>query len=95
MAGKDKIVFYDFWASWCAPCKIMNPIIEELEEEYQGKVKIKKIEMDDPSNQELIHQFQIMAVPTYIIEKDGQIIDHLVGAQPKSNLTDALNKALL
>lgn len=89
-----KVTFYDFWAAWCGPCKVMNPIIDQLEKDYSQKIEIKKIEMDDPANQQLIGQFQITAVPTYIIEKDGQLQNQFVGAQHQKVLEQALDLAL-
>lgn len=94
MANESHVILRDFWAAWCGPCKIMNPIIEEIEKEYGNKIQVEKINMDEEDNQPVIDQHQITAVPTYIIEKDGQIIDQFVGSQHKKTLTDALDKSL-
>jgi thioredoxin 1 len=90
----DSIIFYDFWAAWCGPCKVMHPIIEEIEKEYEGKVTVKKINLDEPESQELTLKYPITAVPTYIIEKNGQVIQQFIGAQHKNTITEALDQAL-
>jgi thioredoxin 1 len=95
MENSDKkVVLRDFWAIWCGPCKIMNPILEEIEKQYEGKITVEKHNMDEAQNQQLVEQYQVMAIPTYIIEKDGAVADQFVGAQHKKTLTDALDKAL-
>jgi thioredoxin 1 len=90
----ESITLYDFWAEWCGPCKIMHPIIEEIEHQYGGKVVVKKINVDEANNQPLIEKYQIGAMPTYIIEKGDQVASQFVGAQSKLRLTEALDKAL-
>ena len=90
----ENVTLFDFWASWCGPCKVMHPIVEELEKEFAGKVKVVKINVDEPSNQAMVEQYQIGAMPTYIIEKSGQVINSFVGAQSKSTLVNALNQSL-
>lgn len=90
----ENVTMFDFWASWCGPCKVMHPIVEEIEKEFAGKVKVVKINVDEPSNQAIVEQYQIGAMPTFIIEKDGQVISSFVGAQSKSALTNALNSSL-
>jgi len=90
----ETITLYDFWAAWCGPCKIMHPIIEEIEKEFSGKVKVVKINVDEPTSQKMVEQYQIGAMPTYIIEKKGQVVNSFVGAQGKTKLVEALNQAL-
>jgi thioredoxin 1 len=80
----------DFWAEWCGPCKFMEPIIDELEKEYKGKVEIQKINVDE--NQELTSSRQVMSIPTYIIEKDGQEVERIIGATQKDNFVKLLSK---
>jgi thioredoxin 1 len=80
----------DFWAEWCGPCKFMEPIIDELEKEYKGKVEIQKINVDE--NQELTSSRQVMSIPTYIIEKDGQDVERIIGATQKDNFVKLLSK---
>lgn len=90
----EKVSLLDFWAAWCGPCKVMHPIIDELEKEYAGKAKIVKYDVDDAANQSVVEKYQVMAMPTYFIEKDGQVVAQFVGAQSKKTLAEALDKAL-
>lgn len=71
----------DFWAGWCGPCKMMNPIVEDLEKEFQGKVSFEKINIDELG--EVAAKYGVMSVPTYVIEKDGQEAGRLIGARSK------------
>lgn len=80
----------DFWAEWCGPCKFMNPIIDELEEELKGKVEFEKIDVD--KNQDKAAKYQVMSIPTYIIEKDGKEVDRIVGATQKDNFLKTITK---
>jgi thioredoxin 1 len=84
----------DFWAAWCGPCKVMNPIIEEIEKEFAGQVIIEKVDVDSPENQSKVEEYQIGAMPTYIIESDGQVVEQFIGAQSKSTLVNAIKSAL-
>jgi len=90
----EQVTLYDFWAAWCGPCKIMHPIIEEIEKEYAGKVKVVKVNVDEPTSQEMVSHYQIGAMPTYIIEKGSQVLQQFVGAQSKKTLTEALGRVL-
>lgn len=74
----------DFWAVWCGPCRMIAPTIEELAKEYAGKLKVCKLNTDD--NPDIAGQFKIMGIPTIIFFKNGQKVDQLVGAVPKSQL---------
>ena len=80
----------DFWAEWCGPCKFMEPMIEELEKEFKGKVEFEKINVDE--NQELTAKHGVMYIPTYIIEKDGQEVERIIGATQKDNFVKILFK---
>ena len=83
-------VLVDMFATWCGPCKMMSPIIEELAEEYEGQVKVGKVDIDADS--ELAAQYGIMSVPTFLVFKDGQISDKIIGAVPKEILKEAIDK---
>ena len=72
----------DFWAPWCGPCRMVAPVLDELADEFDGKVRIAKVNVDE--NQELAMQFGVQSIPTFILFKDGQIADRMMGAMPKS-----------
>lgn len=72
----------------------MNPIIEELEKEFASQVEVEKIDVDDPNNQNKVQEYQVGAMPTYIIEKDGNVVGQFIGGQSKSTLVNALKQAL-
>jgi thioredoxin 1 len=84
------VVLVDFWAPWCGPCKMIAPVLEELDQELAGKVKIVKVDVDE--NQETAGQFGIMSIPTLLVLKDGQPVDKVVGFQPKESLAGLLAK---
>ncbi len=82
----------DFWAAWCGPCRAIAPVVEELAQEYQGKIKVAKMNVDE--NAKTPAKFGIRAIPTLIIFKGGQVVDQITGAVPRSVIENALKKAL-
>ena len=85
-------VLVDFWATWCAPCKAIAPTIDALAEEFDGKIKVGKVNVDD--NQATPGKYGVRGIPTILVIKGGQVVDQVVGAVPKSQLETLINKAL-
>lgn len=88
----DVPVLVDFWATWCGPCRMIAPAIEELANEYEGRVKVVKVDVDNA--QQTAQGFGIRSIPTLLIFQDGKVADQLVGAVPKSAIEDKLNSVL-
>jgi thioredoxin 1 len=87
---KNKLVFVDFWANWCGPCRALAPIIVDLAKEFSGKVVIGKLDVDE--NPVTAEKFQVFSIPTMIVFKNGKEAERLVGLCPKSRIADALQK---
>lgn len=82
----------DFWAVWCGPCRAVAPILDEIAAEYEGKINVLKLNVDDSPN--TAAQYGVRSIPTLILFKDGQVVDQSVGVVPKEQLATMLNKAL-
>lgn len=85
-------VVVDFWASWCGPCRMVAPIMEELADDFEGRIKVAKVNVDDQG--ELAAQFRIMSIPTILIFKNGQIAEKIVGARSKGEFVELIEKQL-
>ncbi len=92
VANSDIPVLLDFWAEWCGPCRMLAPTVDELAEEYKGKVKVGKLNTDD--NRDTAVKFNISAIPTMIIFKGGEVVDTKVGMVSKKDLKAALDAVL-
>ncbi|RIW37745.1 thioredoxin [Bacillus salacetis] len=84
------LVLADFWAPWCGPCKMIAPVLEELDADMGDKVKIVKVDVDE--NQETAGNFGVMSIPTLVVLKDGEVVEKVIGFQPKEALAELLNK---
>jgi thioredoxin 1 len=85
-------VLVDFWAVWCGPCKMIAPVVEEIAGEYQGKLKVGKMDVDN--NPETAMKFGIRSIPTIMVFKGGKVVEQIIGAMPKRNLLDKLTPHL-
>jgi thioredoxin 1 len=90
--SSDVPVLVDFWAEWCGPCKMISPVLEEIAEEHEGKIRIVKLNIDD--NLDVTRRFDVMSIPTLILFKDGEPQVRLIGAKPKGQLLEEISAYL-
>lgn len=88
----DQPTLIDFWAAWCAPCRAIAPLVEQLSDAYSGKVKFGKLDID--ANPRVPTQFEVRSIPTLLLFKGGQVVGQIVGAVPKAKIEDLIKKAL-
>ena len=91
ISQSDKPVLVDFWATWCGPCRMLSPVVEEVSREHENELTVGKVNVDDCP--ELAQKFGVMSIPTLILFKDGQPVDKRIGYMPKSELEQLLKKA--
>lgn len=85
-------VLVDFWASWCGPCRMLTPVVEDIASSYAGRLKVGKVNVDE--NQEITMKYGIRSIPTLILFKDGKAVEQIIGAVPKSEIERILKKSL-
>ena len=87
-----QLVLVDFWATWCGPCRMIAPILDELAEEYAGRVKICKVNVDDEPA--LAQRYKIMSIPAVFLFRDGEVVEKMIGERPKQSFADAIEENL-
>ena len=92
LLADEKLVIVDFWATWCGPCRMLSPLLDEVEEEMADKITVVKVNVDDAD--EIAMRYRIMSIPTLLFFKNGQLVDKSVGAMPKGTLVDKINANL-
>jgi thioredoxin 1 len=90
--ASDVHVLVDFWAEWCGPCKMISPVLEEIAQEHEGKIRIGKLNIDD--NLDVTRRFDVLSIPTLILFKDGEPQVRLIGAKPKGQLLEEISAYL-
>ena len=88
----DKPVLIDLWATWCGPCRMLAPVISDIAKEYEGRIKVGKINVDDEPD--LAAQFRVMSIPMVALIKDGKVVETSIGYKPKEQITAMIDKVL-
>ncbi len=88
----NNLIIVDFWATWCGPCRMLSPILDEVEEEMAGQISVVKVNVDDAD--EIAAKYRIMSIPTLLFFKNGQLVDKTVGAMPKAVLVEKIKANL-
>ncbi|WP_020060029.1 thioredoxin [Bacillus sp. 123MFChir2] len=88
--ASEGLVLVDFWAPWCGPCKMIAPVLEEIDAELGDKVKVVKVDVDE--NQETARKFEVMSIPALFVLKDGQVVEQALGYKPKEALAELVSK---
>lgn len=92
VVNSDKPVLVDFWAQWCGPCRAVAPIMDELAQEFNGKVKVAKVNVDEQG--EIAAKFRIMSIPTIMMYKNGEMVEKIIGARSKNEFAQLIEKNL-